>query len=108
MLERLKAAAVGALRRRGIAEQVLGDAHREPERENPFAARPSRRPGQGTQERGGCRVPAAHASVRVRVVKTMSGRISRMHRWCSSGHSALPWLLQGRQLRFRSTTLACA
>ncbi len=80
MLQCLEPAAVSPLGRRRVTQQVLRDPDGEPERENPFPARTARGPRQGAQQRGGRRVPAGHASVRVSVVNTISGRISRMQR----------------------------
>ena len=58
LLERGDPASIGTLGRRGIEQQVLGDAHREPEREDPFAPRPARGARQQLDERGGGWVPA--------------------------------------------------
>ena len=109
VLERLQPPAVGAFGGRRIPQQVLRDAHREPEREDPLAPRARARSAAARRAARWRQDPSrSRAASGVSVANTMSGRISRMQRWCSSGHSSLPWLLHGRHSRLRSTTLAWA
>ena len=80
MLERLQPPAMRAFGGRRVAKQVLGDPHGEPEREDALAPRAPCGPGKDPEQRCGRGIPAGHASVRVSVAMTISGRISRMQR----------------------------
>ena len=103
VLQRLQPAAVGPLGRGRVAQQVLRHPHGEPEREDPLAPRPARRSAaerRAARSRPGSQ-PLTPASG-VRVAKTMSGWISRMHRWCPSGHASLAVAAAGAALEVRA------
>ena len=80
MLQGLHAAAVRPFGGRGVTQEILRHAEREPEGEDPLAPRAAADLGQEPEKRARRRIPPAHASTAQSASKTVSGAMARMQR----------------------------